>query len=112
MPEDERLEQPLTGRGLEHQQREHHLQDQPPRHGPPVDRAAVRRKRVRDAEDHDQSNERLQPRHAGKLRCERDDGGDPRRCAEDHQVAHLIRRARRRRRVRSHFGRGRRISHL
>ena len=57
----ERLEHRLAGGGLEHEQREDHLQRQAPGDRPPIDRAPVRRQRVGDRQDDDQADERLQP---------------------------------------------------
>ena len=54
-------------RGLQHQQREDDLQRQPPGDRPAIDRAAVGGHRVGERHDHDQPDQRLQPRQAAEV---------------------------------------------
>ena len=85
----ELLENRLAGRGLEHEQRENHLQRQPPHDGSPVDGPAVRGHRVRDSHDHDKADERLQLRHC----VVGDESKDGRGCggsAQHHQVTRIV----------------------
>ena len=89
----ETLEHRLAERGLQHQEREDHLQRQPPGHRPPIDRAPVGRERVRHRHDDDEADERLQLGHAAILSDERADRRAGRRGPEHHGVLRIVGRA-------------------
>ena len=86
----EPLKDRLADRGLQHEQREDHLQRKAPGDGAPIDGTPVRRQGVGHRHDDDQADERLQPGHTAKLGDERADRGAGGSGPEDHQVSRIV----------------------